>query len=89
MPENKVIVIVYTTIYRKGGHQFPIVAQTLAREKKEAGFEGEFITQAVESKREVLHIFDDLRAAEKQIEEFHFVGHSGMYGPMFGTVKFP
>ena len=23
------------------------------------------------------------------IEEFHFVGHSGMYGPMFGTVKFP
>lgn len=89
MPENKAIVIVYTTLYRKGGHQFPIVAKTLAREKKESGFEGEIITQAVESKREVLHIFDELKASEKQIKEFHFVGHSGMYGPMFGTVKFP
>ena len=27
--------------------------------------------------------------AGKQIKEFHFVGHSGMYGPMFGTVAFP
>ena len=87
MTENNVIVIVYTTLYRKGGHQFPIVAQTLAREKSK--FEGEIILQAVESKREVLHIFDDLKAAGKQVKEFHFVGHSGMYGPMFGTVKFP
>ncbi len=89
MPENNVIVIVYTTLYRKGGHQFPVVAETLAREKKDAGFEGEIITQAVESKREVLHIFDELKKAGKQVKEFHFVGHSGMYGPMFGTVKFP
>ena len=89
MPLNDVIVIVYTTLYRKGGHQFPIVARTLAREKKEAGFEGEIILEAVESKREVLHIFDELKIAGKQIKEFHFVGHSGMYGPMFGTVKFP
>jgi ubiquinone/menaquinone biosynthesis C-methylase UbiE len=89
MPENNVIVIVYTTLYRKGGHQFPVVAETLAREKKEAGFAGEIIAQAVESKREMLHLFDDLSAAGKKIEEFHFVGHSGMYGPMFGTVKFP
>ncbi len=89
MPSNDVIVIVYTTLYRKGGHQFPVVAQTLAREKKDAGFAGEIVLEAVESKREVLHIFDELRAAGKQVKEFHFVGHSGMYGPMFGTVKFP
>lgn len=89
MPFNDVIVIVYTTLYRKGGHQFPVVAETLAREKKEAGFGGEIILRAVESKREVLHIFDELKAAGKRIKEFHFVGHSGMYGPMFGTVKFP
>src|SRR5215204_1428356 len=87
MPLNDVIVIVYTTLYRKGGHQFPIVAKTLAREK--AGFTGEIILEAVESKRAVLHIFDELKLAGKQIKEFHFVGHSGMYGPMFGTVKFP
>jgi ubiquinone/menaquinone biosynthesis C-methylase UbiE len=89
MPENNVIVIVYTTLYRKGGHQFPVVAQTLAKEKKAGGFAGGIITQAVESKREVLHIFDELKQQGKFIKEFHFVGHSGMYGPMFGTVKFP
>ncbi len=86
---NQVIIIVYTTLYRKGGQQFPVVARTLAREKIESGVKAEVIVQAVESKRELLHIFDDVRASGKQISEFHFVGHSGMYGPMFGTVAFP
>lgn len=89
MPENSVIVIVYTTLYRKGGHQFPVVAQTLANEKEQNGFDGEIVLQAVESKREVLRIFDELARSGKRIKEFHFVGHSGMYGPMFGTVAFP
>jgi len=89
MPAHNSIVIVYTTKYRLGGRQFPVVARTLADEKREAGFEGEIMCQAVESKRDVLKIFDDLKAAGKKIGEFHFVGHSGMYGPMFGTVAFP
>lgn len=89
MSENSVIVIVYTTIYREGGAQFPVVAATLARDRKKDGFAGEIILRAVESKREVLQIFDEVRGAGKTIAEFHFVGHSGMYGPMFGTVKFP
>ena len=86
---SDVIIIVYTTIYRKGGTQFPVVAKTLAREKAQSGFEGEVIAQAVESKRELLRIFDETRAAGNRIAEFHFVGHSGMYGPMFGSVAFP
>jgi len=89
MPSPGSIVILYTTLYRKGGTQFPPVAATLAREKKESGFTGEIIHRAVESKREVLETFDELRSAGKVINEFHFVGHSGMYGPMFGTVAFP
>ncbi len=89
MLSNNVIVIVYTTLYRKGGHQFPIVASTIAREKKDSGFDGEIILSAVESKREVLRIFAAVALAGKTISEFHFVGHSGMYGPMFGTVAFP
>ena len=84
-----VIIIVYTTLYRKGGAQFPIVAATLAREKRDSGFEGEIISQAVESKRELLHIFREAKTSENLIDEFHFVGHSGMYGPMFGTISFP
>lgn len=89
MSANNAIIILYTTRYRKGGGQFPVVAETLAAEKKDAGFEDEITTRAVESKREVLQIFDELKNAGKTIAEFHFVGHSGMYGPMFGTVAFP
>ena len=86
---NNVIIIVYTTLYRKGGQQFPLAAQTLAREKSESGFAGEIILRAVESKRDVLRLFAEAKSADKEISEFHFVGHSGMYGPMFGTVAFP
>ena len=89
MPENHVILIIFTTKYRLGGHQFPVVAETLAAEKRDAGFEGEIITRAVESKRDVLAVIDGIKQAGKEIAEFHFVGHSGMYGPMFGTVAFP
>ncbi|HUR99843.1 MAG TPA: class I SAM-dependent methyltransferase [Pyrinomonadaceae bacterium] len=89
MPRAEVILIIYTTKYRLGGAQFPIVAKTLADEKREGGFAGEIICCAVESKREVLQLLGELTSGGKQIKEFHFVGHSGMYGPMFGTVAFP
>jgi ubiquinone/menaquinone biosynthesis C-methylase UbiE len=84
---NKVILIIYTTLYRKGGSQFPIVAKTLADEKSGSG--DEIISRAVESKRDVLRVFDEIKVAGNLILEFHFVGHSGMYGLMFGTVAFP
>lgn len=89
MQSEKVILIIYTTKYRLGGHQFPVVAETLAAEKRDCGFDGEVVTQAVESKRDVLKAIAEIRAQDKQINEFIFVGHSGMYGPMYGTVAFP
>lgn len=89
MPEDKAILIIYTTKYRLGGHQFPVVAKTLAKERAEGGFEGEIITRAVESKLDILKTIAEIRDSGKQISEFHFVGHSGMYGPMYGTVAFP
>jgi len=87
MPENTVVLILYTTKYRLGGHQFPVVAETLAAEKRSGGVE--VIARSVESKRDVLAAIDEVRASGRQIAEFHFVGHSGMYGPMYGTVAFP
>lgn len=89
MPTENVVLIIYTTKYRLGGEQFPAVAATLAGEKRVAGFTGEIVTRAVESKRDVLAAVDDIRQSGGLIEEFVFVGHSGMYGPMFGTVAFP
>lgn len=89
MPGDNVVLIIYTTLYRLGGAQFPVVAETLAVEKRSAGFTGEVITRAVESKRDVLAAIAEIRSGGRQISQFHFVGHSGMYGPMFGTVAFP
>lgn len=89
MPEAKTIVIIYTTLYRKGGRQFPVVAKTLAGDKRDSGFEGEIVCEAVESKSDVLKVFAEVKNAGHVIAEFHFVGHSGMYGPMFATAAFP
>lgn len=89
MPATEVILIIYTTKYRLGGSQFPVVAQTLAEERRAAGSEGDIFCRAVESKFDVLREIADVRSAEMEIAELHFVGHSGMYGPMFGTVGFP
>lgn len=79
--------VIYTTKYRLGGHQFPVVAETLAAEILANG--NEVVTRAVESKREVLQAITEIRDDGKTINDFIFVGHSGMYGPMFGTVAMP
>lgn len=89
MPNNTVVLILYTTKYRLGGDQFPVVAETLASEKNLNGNGSTVITRAVESKREVLAALDEVARSGRKIKEFIFVGHSGMYGPMYGTVAFP
>lgn len=91
MPENpaKVTLIIHTTKYRLGGRQFPVVAETLAVEKRDDGYDGEIVTRAVESRSDVLRAIDEIKQSGKQISEFHFVSHSGNYGPMYGTVEFP
>ncbi len=83
------ILIIYTTKYRKGGAQFPAVAETIAADQLIGGYDGEILCTAVESKRDVVQCIHDISASGAKIDEFHFVGHSGMYGPMFGTVAFP
>lgn len=88
MADDGLILIIYTTLYRKGGSQFPAVAETLADERRNGGY-ANIVCRAVESKRDVLQALSEICEAGKQISEFHFVGHSGMYGPMFGTVDFP
>lgn len=88
-PVSQVILIIYTTKYRLGGAQFPVVANTLADEKRASGFDGEIVCRAVESKVDVLRAIAEIRDAGNEIAEFHFVGHSGMYGPMFATTAFP
>jgi len=89
MADNLFTLIIYTTKYRLGGPQFPVVAETLADAKRNEDPQCTVITRAVESKRDVLAAIAEVKERDGQIKEFIFVGHSGMYGPMFGTVKFP
>ncbi len=81
------VVIIHTTRYKKGGDRFKKVAETLARSKQRDG--KEVLLQATETKQEVKDLFQQIRSRSRQIDELHFVGHSGMYGPMFGSVDYP
>ena len=89
MPKEQLILIIYTTKYRLGGAQFPVVARTLADEKRATGFDGEIICRPVERKVDVLRELSLISESGREITEFHFVGHSGIYGPMYGSIAFP
>lgn len=83
------MLILFTTKYREGGEQFRIAAGTLADEKR-AEFPGADVTSlAVESKKEFLEAFETIRREKRILDEFHFIGHSGVYGIMFGTTQWP
>ena len=82
------ILILYTTRYREGGRSFTRVARTLQAERRQAtGLPVHCV--ATDSKRAVRKELARLRAAGDSLAELHFVGHSGMYGPMFGTQQWP
>ncbi|MGH1340662.1 MAG: class I SAM-dependent methyltransferase [Nannocystales bacterium] len=79
------IVIVYTTRYREGGARFAQAARTLAEQRRKRRPDEEVWCRAVESKADVRGVL----ATASDISEFHFVGHGGLYGPMFGTTAWP
>lgn len=82
------ILIVHTTHYRNGSEQFALIAKTMHDEISNR-YQGEITTQGIFSKKDLLKLFSVLQNQNKTIDEFHFIGHSGMYGPMYGTVEYP
>lgn len=84
-PKGWMILIVYTTRYREGGARFAQAARTLATQRRQQRPEQRVWCRAVESKACVRRVL----AAAGEITEFHFVGHGGLYGPMFGTTAWP
>lgn len=73
----------YTTKYREGGAELERSAKTLATRLERDGHQVRL--DRVESKRE----FVDAVQSCPSIRELHFVGHAGMYGPMFRTTSMP
>ncbi len=81
------ILITHTTRYREGSEEFARVARTMAREISDAG--GDVRLLPVESKGDLVKLFEQIAAEEEEITTFHFIGHSGLYGIMFGTTDWP
>lgn len=82
------IFILYTTHYRAGSDEFARIAETMHREISER-YSGEIISKGIFSKKDLLNSFHKIASQNKTIDEFHFIGHSGMYGPMYGTIEYP
>jgi ubiquinone/menaquinone biosynthesis C-methylase UbiE len=83
----KVTWIGYTTLYRGGGDKLARAAHTMARELSAQG--SDVVCEAVESKRDFVQAMQRIDAAGKRLDALHFIGHGGMYGPMFRTDAMP
>lgn len=79
----------YTTLYREGGARFSRVARTMGRELSQRDPSANVVVEAVESKADFVRSMRTIAASGRPLRELHFVGHSGMYGPMFRTTKVP
>lgn len=79
----------YTTRYRDGGEKFERAAITMERELRLRRPDVVVRREAVESKREFVRAMKRIEGEGMRIDELHFIGHSGMYGVMFGTTSWP
>jgi SAM-dependent methyltransferase len=79
----------YTTLYRDGGAKFRRVALTLERDLARTHPGLTVVAEAVECKADFVAAMERVRARGQLLRALHFVGHSGMYGPMFRTTQIP
>ncbi len=86
---NEVIWIGYTTRYREGGAKFERAARTMADEQRRAHPGVQVRCERVESKAEFVAAMTRVEADGLVLRALHLVVHSGMYGPMFGSVDWP
>lgn len=84
-----VIWVAHTTRYRGGSAEFAVAAATMRRELAAANPDAEVRLAALDTKADFVAEMDRLVDEGRELRELHFVGHSGMYGPMFGSVEWP
>ena len=82
------ILITYTTEYRDGGREMAAAARHLAAQKQAQSPGSPVYLCRVESKAAFLEAIAQAGAAAR-LQELHFIGHSGLYGPMFGSRHHP
>jgi len=65
---------------------FKRAAETMV---KELSLTSEVMCKGILGKKELTDLFDEIKLSGKHISQYHFIGHSGMYGPMYGTRQYP
>ncbi|HEX5098693.1 MAG TPA: class I SAM-dependent methyltransferase [Polyangiaceae bacterium] len=79
----------HTTRYRGGSEQFARAAATL-KERLVRQHPGDVVVRdALASKADFRAAMDRLHRAGAALAELHFIGHSGVYGIMFGSTDWP
>ncbi|HWJ64687.1 MAG TPA: methyltransferase domain-containing protein [Acidimicrobiales bacterium] len=84
-----VIWVAHTIQYRGGSAAFAVAADTMVRELAAAQPDADVQLARLDGKADFVAEMDRLAAEGRQIRELHFIGHSGMYGPMFKSTEWP
>jgi len=81
--------ISYTTRYRKGSDKFARAAETMRQELAARHPGVEVRLEPLVRKGDFVAALARIAGEGKQLAQLHFLGHSGMYGIMFGSVEWP
>ena len=84
-----IIWIGHTTRYRGGSAEFAIAARTMARQLRARKGDRDVVVCALDGKADFIEAMDGIASAGNRICELHFIGHAGMYGPMFSSTEWP
>jgi SAM-dependent methyltransferase len=81
--------ISHTTQYRTGSDKFARAAETMREELAARHPATEVRLEPLVRKGDFVAALQRIAGEGKQIDELHFIGHSGLYGIMFGSVAWP
>jgi ubiquinone/menaquinone biosynthesis C-methylase UbiE/predicted metal-dependent enzyme (double-stranded beta helix superfamily) len=84
-----VIWVAHTTHYRGGSAEFAVAAATMGRELAAEHPDAEVIVSGLHRKADFEADLARLAVSGRKISQLHLIGHSGMYGPMFGSTDWP
>jgi len=79
----------YTTGYRGGSAEFARAARTLEAELSTRHPRAVVVLEPVVQKQDFVDAMNRIAARGETLDELHFLGHSGMYGIMFGSTSWP
>ncbi len=79
----------FTTHYREGSDKFARAASTLRDDLARRHPKRTTVLEPLRCKADFVAAMRRVADAGERIDELHFMGHSGMYGIMFGTTSWP